>query len=231
MALPVGQRGQVGRAQRRHHGCREHTGGQKVHRIGVTGLLIAFRQALIKARPPESGGIDPAFLDGGEQQLRRVQAIEGEQAGNAALARHGRNQSTHPVEAVNQVGLNLGDDPVDHFALKRKGDAHTLTTGVHEQFRVVVKGAVLGQVDTVFGQVPLSLGDIQPGQGVGAVFENVAIVGHGQVDIDTPFVKGMDLGGADIPQAAGPGADGTGARPHTRWNEGHLRGHDQNPRG
>ena len=155
---------------------REDAGQQQIHGVGAAGFFIGCRHAPVVALAPERRRVDAAFFYKGQAQLRGVEVVKGEQAGDGRLFGHGRNKAGHPVVAVDQVGLHLRHNAVDHLPLKGQGDFDGIPSRIGGQFGDVIKRAVLNQVNALLRQI-----DVFP-QIAGTV-EQPAIVGNGQMNI------------------------------------------------
>jgi hypothetical protein len=71
---------------------------------------------------PEAGGIDTAVFDKGQGCLNSVNIVDREQARDSQPPRNSRDETGHPIVAVNEIGLNPWDDVVDDLSLKGKGE-------------------------------------------------------------------------------------------------------------
>ena len=81
-----------------------------------------------------------------------MDVVEGEEAGNAEGSGFGRDESGHPVVAVNEIGFYGWDDVVDDFALEGECDFEVNGISIGVDAVLVVKDTVFGEVNAVFGK-------------------------------------------------------------------------------
>src|SRR5574344_1283407 len=96
----------------------EDTGGLKVDRIRVTRLEIVERRAPVVEVHPEFRRVDASILNLRQRQLVRVDVVDRKQARNPLTARGRRNETRHPVVAVDEVWLHVRNDVIDDLALE-----------------------------------------------------------------------------------------------------------------
>src|SRR6056297_2848010 len=98
-------------------GC-ENTTGKKINRISATGFFIIYGRAFKKKVLPEIRCINAPVFDGRQQSLIVINIVNRKKTGYPKLSCYGRDQSRHPVIAMNQIRLNAGDNGVDHLPLE-----------------------------------------------------------------------------------------------------------------
>ena len=76
-----------------------------------------------------------------------MDVVDGKQTRSAQPSGHGRNQSGHPIIAVNKVGLNSGKDIVDDFPLKAERYLSVIWSTPVRYIVQVEKTSIFGKVD------------------------------------------------------------------------------------
>ena len=132
---------------------RKNAAGQKIHRIRFPGFFIVNGHAIIIKMLPERRGIDAPVFNLRQRGFHGMNIVNGKQAGDAHSSGHGRNQTGHPVVAMNQIGLNPGNDVVDDFPLKCQGDFDIFQPVIRIDPVLVKKGPVFGQMNPVVGHL------------------------------------------------------------------------------
>ena len=78
-----------------------------------------------------------------------MHVVNRKETGNALFPGHGRDQTRHPVIAVDQVRLNPGNNVIDDFPLKCQGEFNIFGAVQRVDPVDIVEGPILGQMDAV----------------------------------------------------------------------------------
>ena len=208
---------------------RKNTRGEKIHRVLFAGAFVVKSHVFIVKVLPEEGRVDAAIFDVRQRAFDAMDIVDGKQARNTHLPRHGRNQSRHPVVAVNQVRLDDGYDVVHH--LPHEGERHLeivlALAGI--DLVEIKKGSIFGQVDPVIRHLAFDALQLFFQQGRDAVAENPAVVGNGHMHVRTLVNQRSDQRGRNICQPTGFGGEVSRQIPHAVRQISDLGGDDQYP--
>jgi len=153
---PVDDFQQECRADNIHKMSGKNSTGEKVYGVGIPYVLIIGSHFFVIQILPKIGGIDSPVLHVAECCLYRVNIMNGKKAWNFHLPGHGRNDTGHPIIAVNQIRLDLGDDVIDHLALKSQGEFNVFSSIRRINTVDVIKGPVFCQMDAIIGHFALN---------------------------------------------------------------------------
>ena len=90
---------------------------------------------MVEAVVPEGGGVDSAVLDVGEGGFFGVDVVDGVEGLDGEAFGGGGDEAGHPVVAVDEVGLDAGEDVVDDLALEGERDFEVVGGGVNTCWR------------------------------------------------------------------------------------------------
>ena len=93
----------------------------KVDEVPLPRLLVVVRGTGEIQVVPKLRRIDSGILHLRKRHLVRMDVVHGEQTGNAFAPRRRRDESRHPIVAVDEIRLDGVHDVVYHLALKREG--------------------------------------------------------------------------------------------------------------
>ena len=204
-------------------------GRLEVDRIAVARLEIVVRRIAVVEVRPELRRVDARILDLRERDLVRVDVVDSEEARDAFAPRRRGNEAGHPVIAVDEVGLHVGDDVVDDLALKRKRQLEVAFAPRIDRV-AVVEAAVLGQVDALVGQVALVLAQLFRDKLSRLDMEHAPVVRQRNMYVGAQLVQRLDERRGDIGHAAGLGGHLAGEIAHPLREIGNLRRDNENPR-
>ena len=207
----------------------EDAGGLEVHGVHVAALEVVERRALEVEVAPELGGVDAGILDLRERELVRVDVVHREEAGDAHAARGGGDEAGHPVVAVDEVGLHLGDHVVDHLALEREGELR-VAVAARVDVVAVVEAAVLGEVDALARHAALVEAQLVGDELAGLLVEHPPVVRQGHVDVRPQVEQRPDERRRHVGHAARLGAHAPGEVAHPLREIRDLRRDDQDAR-
>ena len=166
----------------------EHAGRLEVDLVVVAALFVGIRRIGIVQVHPELRRIDARVLDLRESEFLRMDVMDGKQRRDALAAAGGGDEARHPVVAVDEVRLDVGDDVVYDFALEseRKLDV-AVAARIH--CVAIVEAAVLGEVDVLVREVALVFAQFRRDELGGLDVEHAAVVRQRDVDIRAEFVE------------------------------------------
>ncbi len=168
----------------------ENARGQLVYGSGLAGLFIISRRNGIIEVLPELSGINAAALNLLQGKLFRMDVMNREQGGDAETAGCGRNQTGHPVVAVDQVRADARNDVVQHFALKSEGNTRIFPAVAGVDCIPVVEDAVLGEVNAFLRQ-PLPHGlQFLAEDFINIGMEHLPVIWQGDMDIRPQIKQG-----------------------------------------
>jgi len=208
----------------------EDAAGEQVDAVGRARLLV------VPGRPhevellPELGGVDARVLDALQRDFLRMDVVDGEQARDAQTASGGGDEPGHPVVAVDEVGLDGGDDVVDHLALERESQLG-IVLAVRAVHRVpVVEHAVLREVDARVRQLGLVALELAVDEAADVHVKHLAIVRQRDVDVRALLEERAHERSRHVRHAAGLGGHAVGHVAHAGGQVGDLRRDDEYPR-
>jgi hypothetical protein len=123
------------------------TADQQVDRIDFSRFFVLHGHTFVIKVVPEIGGVDPAVFDGGQQRFHGMDIVNGEQAGNSHFAGRRRNETGHPVIAVDQIRFDPRHDIVDDFTLEGQSDFDVVRSIMGIDGGRIKKSAVFRQMD------------------------------------------------------------------------------------
>lgn len=95
--------------------------GEKVDGVGPVGFVEALGIVPEIEFIPEISGWNTGIFQLGQGGLLGVDIVNGEKSRDSELLGFGRNETGHPVVAMDDVGFDPGYDVVDQVALKGQG--------------------------------------------------------------------------------------------------------------
>ena len=116
--------------------------------------------------------------------------MDREKTGDAQGAGGRRNESGHPVVAMDEVGFDVTDDAVDDLALEGQGDARILAAVTRVNLIAVIEKTVLGQVNAFFGEFFPDLVQLAAEEVVNVRVKHLPVIRQGDVHVRTQFKQG-----------------------------------------
>ena len=178
---------------------------------------------------PELRRVDAGVLDLREGELLGVDIVHREEARDPLAPGRRGHQPGHPVVAVHQVRLHVGDDVVDDLALERERELD-VAVAARVDGVAVVEAAVLGEVDALVGEVALVLPQLVGDQLRGLDVEHPPVVRQRHVHVGAELVQRLHQRRRDVGHATGLGGHLAGEVAHSLRKIGNLRRDDQDSR-
>ena len=159
----------------------------------------------------------------------RVDVVDRKQARNPLTARGRRNETRHPVVAVDEVWLHVRNDVIDDLALERECQLH-VPVALRINSIAVVEATVFRQMDTLVGQVALVLAKLVGNELSRLDMKHATIMGKRHMHVRPKTVQRLHERSRHVRHTAGFGGHLTGQVPHALRQIRDLRGNDENSR-
>lgn len=152
-----------------------------------------------------------------------MNVVDGEEGGDAQLLGGGRNESRHPVVAVDDVRADLWDDVVNEVPLESEGGEEEIVTGGGIYPAAAIEAAILCKVDPAAdgNTATWTVGVI------GVVTKEIPVVWDCEVDVLPSDPEAVHEKRGDISQTSGFGPESFSIFGEFFGNVGDFRGDEE----
>ena len=105
----------------------EDARGHEIDRIGGPVVCKVTGRIRVIKMPGVGLGIQARAFNFIHGHFFRMDVMDREKTGDAQSTGRGRDETGHPIVAMNKVGFDVADDAVDDLALEGQGDARILS--------------------------------------------------------------------------------------------------------